>query len=220
MLSFDRQKNLEGAKAKMLKILCTSVMILGAHGMAGAATISFSTGRVVENYSAGNPFTVTLPTFNATLGTLTGLSFTSFGSVVDTIMGGSGSSAEFTATFDDYLSAIGAGFSASDILLGTSAGPATDISAVSSFGVNYTNSTITDLNAYLIPNQNSAQFEYNSTVYEQGRFIDYGGGFATFEGSITEAFTYTPVREPWSGALLAMAVAGLTIIVSFRRKMI
>ena len=87
---------------------------------------------------------------------------------------------------------------------------ATTSAATNGFNVNFSTSTTNDLSYYTASGSNEVDFQAYSTVSTfSGQPVDYSDDTASFNGMVTETYTYTPIPEPASVALVSAGLLGL-----------
>ena len=187
-------------------------------GISQAATLSETYGVSTSySFTSNQKGEIGLDGFDPSLGTLTGISYTLAGQATDTLTAAGGTSAMFPATFSNDLSVF-AVTGGGGVPVGTSdqqSGFASTAQASTAFDVDVdvTGSITQDLMFYdyggsellLISN---TEVENADTLAP----VSYDAEQGTFNGSLTETFTFDPVLVPEPGTLPVFAVAMLGLL--------
>lgn len=206
----------------MRSMLAVAVAIgVSTGAVSHAATLSYTSAPIMQTYtpqSTGERVVVDSPDFDPSLGDLTSVSYTIFGSATDDLVGENGNNIVFPATYTNYVGAYGPGFSQYQEYSQDS-GSASTSRANNSFAINLTVDNLNSLNFYEPPGTNEFEFQAISFVSNTstGKNVYYSDDTATFDGTVTETFTYSPVPEPGSLPVFMVAVLTLLGVAGYRR---
>ncbi len=191
-------------------------------GISRAATLSETYGVSTSySFTYDQKGEIGLNSFDPSLGTLTGISYTLAGQATDTLTAAGGTSDMFPATFSNDLSVF-AVTGGGGVPVGQSdqqSGSASTAQASTSFDVDLTGYITQDLMFYdyggndllLISNTEVENADTKAPV-------SYDVERETFNGNLTETFTYVPVPEPGTLPVFAVAMLGLLGVAGCRTR--
>jgi hypothetical protein len=205
--------------------LVVGVLGLAMGHAAMADTITYDQNNVDYTISPsdGVLFKVIPPAFDASLGTLTGVTFTVIGDATYTLYGETGDSTVFPATFTNtgYMYGVGVALTTGGIPLAPSTAFGTTQQITEGIHVDMSATVSADaLQYYLLAGD--GEFDFSAfgvaTDSETGQVVHYNDDEEQFAGNVVETYTFTPVPEPGTLALLLSGVFGMIGLARIRRR--
>lgn len=171
--------------------------------------------------SDGDRLGINLPAFNTSLGTLTGVTYSVGGGATDTMIGEIGDSTPYIATFANTGDLYAVGVTTVNTPLASSTAVGSTLQIINNFAL-ILSATVDPaaLKYYILGDVNQVEFSAFgiATDTATGQRVGYSDDKLSFNGFVTETFTYTPVPEPGTMGLMLAGIVGMIGLTVIRRR--